>query len=276
MREHELARSRACGDGRRFARGGVPRFDARAASSSPNVASCTSRSAPAAAATVESHGRVSPVITTRRPLRVGPTSVAGSIVRPSGSVTALALGEPAPERALGDPHLAREFGIEPPAAFFLDERVADRGLRAMLDGEREDRISLARDRRARRDLGDLERKGEPLDAEAVGALEERVKPRRAPEAKRFGARLQRERAQQAEDAEDVIGVVVREEEVVERERDAVAHHLALGALAAVDEQRFALADEGERRDAALDGGAGGGGAEEAEGEAHPANLMQRE
>jgi len=89
-----------------------------------------------------------------------------------------------------------------------------------------------------------------------------------PRAEGLGARLERQRAEQAEQSEKMIGMKVREENIAQRERDAVAHHLALSALAAVDKQRFPLADEREGGDAALDGGARGGGAEEAEGKGH--------
>src|SRR6266550_6249345 len=84
--------------------------------------------------------------------------------------------------------------------------------------------------------------------------------------KGVGAALQPERAHQADHAEEVVGVEMREEDFVERERHAVAHHLALSALTAVDEKRLALAHDGEPRNVAFHGGAGGRRAEKGDGE----------
>src|SRR5258706_1824399 len=75
--------------------------------------------------------------------------------------------------------------------------------------------------------------------------------------KGVGAALQPERAHQTDHAEEVVGVEMREEDLVERERHAVAHHLALGAFAAVDEKRLAFAHDGEPRNVAFHGGARG-------------------
>ncbi len=66
--------------------------------------------------------------------------------------------------------------------------------------------------------------------------------------------MQRQRAQQPDQPVIVIAVEVREEDVAEIEGDPVAHHLPLGALAAIDQHRRTLADDRERRDAALHGG----------------------
>jgi len=50
----------------------------------------------------------------------------------------------------------------------------------------------------------------------------------------------------------VVGVHVREENVGQRERDSVSHHLALSAFAAIEHQRLSFADQREGRDVALD------------------------
>src|SRR5258706_2469718 len=73
--------------------------------------------------------------------------------------------------------------------------------------------------------------------------------------KGVGAALQPERAYQTDHAEEVVGVEVREEDLVERERHAVAHHLALGAFAAVHEKRLTLAGDRQTGNVAFDGGA---------------------
>jgi len=56
-------------------------------------------------------------------------------------------------------------------------------------------------------------------------------------------------------------VRVRKEEIIERKSDPVPHHLALGALAAVDQKRLAFTNDGKGTDRALDGGSRGGGSE---------------
>ena len=99
---------------------------------------------------------------------------------------------------------------------------------------------------------------------------------RSPAAQRLRASLQRHRAQEPDDPEEVIGVEVGEEDVADVERDAVAHHLPLRPFAAVEEQRLPLTDEGKGRDPAFDGGAGGGGSEESEGEGHGAGNIAAE
>jgi hypothetical protein len=66
----------------------------------------------------------------------------------------------------------------------------------------------------------------------------------------------------------VVGVKVREENVAQRERHVVAHHLPLRPLAAIEEQRLPLAHERERCDVTLDGGPRRGSPEQADGERH--------
>jgi len=63
----------------------------------------------------------------------------------------------------------------------------------------------------------------------------------------------------------MIGVKVGEEDLGERKAHPVAHHLALGAFAALEQERFAFAMDGEARDVPFDCGPGGGRAEEGDG-----------
>ena len=132
----------------------------------------------------------------------------------------------------------------------------------MIHRKREDHISLAGDRRTGRDLGDFERKGETFDAESVGAFHHRLNAFWSPKSQRFSARSERQGAKQAEEAEKVIGMKVREENISDRERDSVAHHLALSAFAAIDEHGLTFADERDRRNTAFNSRAGGGSSEE--------------
>ena len=62
----------------------------------------------------------------------------------------------------------------------------------------------------------------------------------------------------------MIGVEVREEDVVEIEGDSVAHHLALRALTTIEEERLSFAEKRDRGDVPFDGWSGGGSAEESQ------------
>jgi hypothetical protein len=58
----------------------------------------------------------------------------------------------------------------------------------------------------------------------------------------------------------VIGVEVREEDVVQVERDPIAHHLALRPFTTVEKESFSLAEERDGRDVAFDSRSGSGSA----------------
>jgi len=73
-----------------------------------------------------------------------------------------------------------------------------------------------------------------------------------PNSERFGPGLELHRPHQADDAEDMIGVEMGEEDVAEDKRDAVAHHLSLGPFTAVEHQRFAFAHDSDGGHVALD------------------------
>jgi hypothetical protein len=60
----------------------------------------------------------------------------------------------------------------------------------------------------------------------------------------------------------VITVIVGEEDVTEREAHPVAHHLALGTLAAIEQEHLPFPLHGETGDVPVDGGTGGAGPEE--------------
>src|SRR5882762_6604430 len=63
----------------------------------------------------------------------------------------------------------------------------------------------------------------------------------------------------------MIGVKVREEDLRQRKAHPVAHHLALGALAALEQQSLAFAHESHGGDVALDGWSRCGSAEKRDG-----------
>ena len=91
---------------------------------------------------------------------------------------------------------------------------------------------------------------------------------------RRGAVLQPHRPEQAGDAEHVVGVIVGEEDLAKGEAHAVAHHLALVALAAVEEDASPLrAARPARRRCGRRWG-GGAGAEEGDAQ-HAGSKRER-
>ncbi|HXS22866.1 MAG TPA: hypothetical protein VN719_01440, partial [Gemmatimonadales bacterium] len=74
---------------------------------------------------------------------------------------------------------------------------------------------------------------------------------------------------QARDAQHVVGMLMGEEDLSECETGPIAHHLALGAFAAVEQQRLALTGERKRRDVAFHAWARGAGAEQGDGQHGP-------
>jgi hypothetical protein len=117
--------------------------------------------------------------------------------------------------------------------------------------KRYDDVRVPPDRRIARDLGDLHGKAKPLDSEPFGAPEHLARAARPPEMERIGAPLERHRPHQADHAEHVVCVEMREENVTERERDAEAHHLPLRPFAAIEEQGLPFAHERHGGDVAL-------------------------
>ena len=123
----------------------------------------------------------------------------------------------------------------------------------MIDGERADGVARAVDRLTIVNLEDLDRKSGALEAEALHAFQDSGGPFGSPEAEDIGSALKGHGSDQADHTEQVIGVHVSKEDVLERERDPVTHHLALGAFSAVEHQRFTFAVNRDRSDVALNG-----------------------
>src|SRR5690606_22868185 len=101
----------------------------------------------------------------------------------------------------------------------------------------------------------------PLDAEVHGGIQNRTAALGRPERNRLLAALEPHRPEQADHAEEMVGVHVREEDVTDREARLEPHHLTLRALAAIEEHLLALTVEVDRTDVAADRRAAGGGAE---------------
>ncbi len=173
----------------------------------------------------------------------------------------------APERPFWHAQLPGQIGVEPPLPDVLDQGPAD-GVGPVLGGKRHQVVLLALEHVARLHLEDLHRELVALDPDSQRRAEDPIGPLRADQGKRRGAVQQAHGSHQADDAQHVIGVEVAEEDLAEAEAHAVAHHLALGALAAIENERLALAVDGERRHVAVHRRHRGAGAEEGEAKGH--------
>jgi hypothetical protein len=154
------------------------------------------------------------------------------------------------------------------------------GRKVVLSGDTrpsETTVEHARDAIVRLQLDDVHREADPVDAEVHRFAQHSLRSLRPPEAHGLLPTLQRERAKQADHADHVVAVQVCEEDVVQRERHSVAHHLPLRPLAAVEHQRLPLANERDGGNPPLNGGAGSGGTKETNIERHgPAIYRERE
>src|SRR5438094_9412361 len=121
----------------------------------------------------------------------------------------------------------------------LTQRVSHRSA-AVLRGEDVDPIPVAASASPnlqnlpRPYLDDLDLKRHPLDSELNRLAEYLLSPPRPIQPHRLGARLQPQRANQSDHAKEVVRVKMREEDLRQRKAHPVTHHLALGALAALE------------------------------------------
>ena len=131
-----------------------------------------------------------------------------------------------------------------------------------------DPVVVTLDDGARVELDDVERVGQPADHDAERS-HQRGSPARPVDGHRNLSAAQSEGLQHARQAEDVVGVQVREEDVLEIDEPGVrAEELPLRALAAVDEKAVASATQECGRGSAGRRGRGRGGAEEDDVEVH--------
>ena len=136
--------------------------------------------------------------------------------------------------------------VEAAGPFLLDERVAE-GRHAVLDVERDDAVFAAVEHVVGLQLDELEGIGEPPEDPAQRA-EQVGEPARTVDGDRLLAPAQREGLQHPGQAEVVIRVEVREEDLGQlREPDVGAHQLPLRPLAAVDQQPVAPTPDEQRR-----------------------------
>ncbi len=148
--------------------------------------------------------------------------------------------ERAEERARRDAEPRRSLDVEAARPLLLDERVADRR-GAVVDLNRLDRVVAALDPLAGAELDEPVRVRE-LAEDPRERAEEVLEPARAVDGQRRLAPAERERLHQAGQPERVVGVEVREEDLVHvHEPDRRTQELALRPLAAVEKQSLAAA-----------------------------------
>src|SRR6185369_2393190 len=124
--------------------------------------------------------------------------------------------------------------VEPARPLVLPQCIADGG-RAVTYGERLDPVAVAPDDLARTEVTDLQRVCDATHDNPEGT-EEGSRPARAVDRDRDFAATEPKRLQHSWQAEHVIGVEMREEDVLEIDQTYVgAEQLPLRALAAVDE-----------------------------------------
>jgi hypothetical protein len=151
--------------------------------------------------------------------------------------------QPAEQRALRHALLAGHVRVEPAEPLMLDHRVAE-GVSAVLCAVCDDVVLIPLDLLTRLQLDDVHDERHAFHAQVHRVMQDAGAALRRPQSEGRLPALQSHGAQQAGHAEEVVGVHVREEDVVEGEAGAEAHHLPLRALAAVEQQRIALPLDG--------------------------------
>src|SRR3954447_7291801 len=245
---------------------------ARSCSSSVKVASWTRTSASCEATRSISHGAVSPERTSLRPGRSGPTTCSGCTPlttsprcrRPKSgpNATPRRVASSASKR----PGRRSGLGAEGPGRGLLDDRVAE-GAAAVADVEGRHLVAVVGDRVAGLEVDDLERVAQAPVDDAHGA-HERDGAGRAVDGQRRLAVAQLEGLEHPRQPQPVVGVVMGEEDGLHVGQADGAEQLALGPLAAVEEQAVAAATQERRRQPAASGRHGAGGTGEEEREVH--------
>ena len=160
--------------------------------------------------------------------------------------------EASEQRALGHAQTPGGLDVEPPRPRQLNERVPVRG-DSMGHREDEDSVVAAVESVAVPKLDELERIGE-LSEDALETAEEIPEARGTVDGERDLPATERERLQHARQAQIVIGVIVREQDLGQlHQPDRRPEELALGALAAIDQEPLASAPHERRREGPASG-----------------------
>ena len=214
---------------------------------------------------------MSPVSTSFRPGRASPSTCSGATTRPSGSVT----GVPACSDPRSGPNgNAQRVGcsdVETPRPLVLDERVAE-GVAPVADAEGPHLVPVAPKHRALRELDHGYLVAQATE-DARQRAEQVIEAPWPVEGQRQLAAAESERLQHPGQAEEVVGVEVRQEDLVELDQaDVRAQELPLRALAAVEEQLLPAAPDERGGRSAASGRHRAGRAEEDDVEIHAASL----
>ena len=196
-----------------------------------------------------------------RPGPLGPDDLLGA--HAVDDLAALQAAEVGAER---DAEARGQLGVEAPGPGLLDDRVAERAA-AVADVEGRHLVAVVGDAVAGLEVDDLERVAQaPVDD--AHRAHERDGAGRAVDGQRRLAVAQLEGLEHPGQPEPVVGVVVGEEDRLHVGQPDRAQQLALGALAAVEEQPVAAAAQQRRGQAAAGGRHRAGGAGEEEREVH--------
>jgi len=212
-------------------------------------------------------GAVSPLRTTLRPGPRRAEHLVGrdhAVVIQSHRLTGL---EQAALRARGDTERIGCLDVEATRPRMLDQREPKR-LHPVRDREGDEVVVAALEHVAGSQLGQLELIGQ-LPEDPAQRAEEVLQPRRPVDRQRHLAAAQREGLQHPGQAEVVIGVKVRDEDLAQLDQaDRGAQHLPLRAFAAVEQEPLAAPAHEQRRRRPLRGRHRAGGPEEDQVEVH--------
>src|SRR5947209_884734 len=161
-----------------------------------------------------------------------------------------------PQGSLRHARGARFLRIEPPGAFMLLEGVPD-GPPTVVSSKHVNVVPFPFPLSPFPNYPwshflDLDLERHPLHAELNRLAKDLLPSLRAVQPHGVRTRLETERTDQPDHAEKMVRVEMREENLGQSKAHPVAHHLALGALAALEQKSLALAHQGHRRDIALD------------------------
>ena len=191
--------------------------------------------------------------------------------RPVGKLDRLAALQASEERSLRDSETLCLLEVEAARARLLDQCVPVRR-QAVLDRERLDSVIVPHDALARSQFDERQLVAQPPE-DAPQNPEEIVEPWRSVHGQRHLAASEREGLQHSRQAEIVVGVVVRQEDLGKLdEPDRGTQKLALRPFAAVDEDPLSAAAEERAGEPTLGSGHGARGSEEDEVEVHRRSL----
>ena len=142
--------------------------------------------------------------------------------------------EPPEVGTVGDPEPRRRLGVEVTGPIVLDQRVAV-GAGAVLDRIALDPVAVVLDRLTGLELDEVDLVRQPAEEQSQ-RLEQLDQAGWAEDLERPLAVVERVRLQQAREPEEVVGVKVGDEDVVDRHQPGRPLHLALRPLAAVEQQ----------------------------------------